>query len=90
MMIIYFGCKDTHFLFIPKFFLRKTYGIPKFIFDNMYKIPKFFSSILYRIPKFDSAVFGCFFFEKKKVCVFAVGKKIIWQDANVDSYILVD
>ena len=54
MMIMYFGCKDTRFLFIPKFILRKMYGIPKFIFDNMYKIPKFFSSILYRIPKFDS------------------------------------
>ena len=41
-MIIYFGCKDTHFLFIPEFILRKMYGIPKFIFDNTYKIPKFF------------------------------------------------
>ena len=68
MMIMYFGCKDTHFLFIPEFILRKMYGIPKFIFDNTYKIPKFFLSILYGIPKFDSVdVFGCFFFEKKKV-----------------------
>ena len=40
-MIKYFGCKDTHFLFIPEFILRKMYGIPKFIFDNTYKIPKF-------------------------------------------------
>jgi len=53
-MIIYFGCKDTHFLFIPEFILRKMYGIPKFDFDNTYKIPKFFLSILYGIPKFDS------------------------------------
>ena len=67
------------------------YGIPKFIFDNTYKIPKFFLSILYGIPKFDSVdVFGCFFFEKKKVVSLQSEKKIIWQDANVDSYILVD
>lgn len=38
---MYFGCKDTHFLIIPEFFLRKMYKIPKFIFTIMYKIPKF-------------------------------------------------
>ncbi len=38
---MYFGCKDTLFLFIPEFFLRKMYKIPKFFPSKLYKIPKF-------------------------------------------------
>ena len=48
-----FCCKDTYFLFVPKFIFAIMYKIPKFILRKMYKIPKFISSKTCRIPKFD-------------------------------------